>query len=331
MTRYQNGRAPLSDLVKLGDKHYLPAGTCARWQEMQRLAWEKYGVWLVITPGWNGYRPLDIQVQYRAELGIYAAVPGTSSHGLTYQGRDCAAIDVNNWQALAPGNQSLAWARFVALCRLVGFTVDFVTPQELWHIGDFDPFMIPAFAAVTINPATTARPTEDDMYDDKAKEAAANRHTEALREISYLRPIKLYALVDENGAGGWVWVGPSGRFWAVPNGAYVAMVEAQKLSQASPIRALQKDEFKFLTEQLLGGLVPDGKNEYNPEAQLDKILSLDQATVDRIVAGIQAAPVVLTQAQLDAITAAAARGAASGGEDGARKALQDLTFVVTAS
>ncbi|MCT2085032.1 hypothetical protein M3D75_02780 [Microbacterium enclense] len=166
MPRYENGRAPLSDLVKLGEQHYLPAGTCARWRELQRLAWEKYGVWLVITPGWNGYRPLDIQIQYRKELGIWAAVPGFSSHGLTYQGRDCAALDVNNWRSLAPGNESLAWARFVALCRLVGFTVDFVTPREQWHIGDFDPFTIPAFAVVTINPGTTAMPGAQSEEDD---------------------------------------------------------------------------------------------------------------------------------------------------------------------
>ncbi|WP_144834117.1 M15 family metallopeptidase [Microbacterium sp. BH-3-3-3] len=166
MPRYQNGRAPLGDLVKFGEQHYLPVGTAARWRELQRLAQEKYGVWLAITSGWNGYRPYDIQVQYRKELGIWAAVPGYSSHGLVYQGRDCAAIDVNNWGALAPGNSSLAWSRFVVLCRLVGFTVDFVSPQELWHIGDFDPFIVPAFASITINPGTTARPPiaeEDDM------------------------------------------------------------------------------------------------------------------------------------------------------------------------
>lgn len=167
MPRYANGQAPLSAMIKIGDEQYLPAGTCARWRELQRLAWEKYGVWLVISPGWNAYRPLNIQIQYRAELGIWAAVPGYSSHGLTYGGRECAAIDVYNWASLAPGNESLAWARFVALCRLVGFTVDFVTPRELWHIGDFnDVWTAPAFAAVVINPATTALPEppqEDDM------------------------------------------------------------------------------------------------------------------------------------------------------------------------
>ncbi|WP_139340720.1 hypothetical protein [Microbacterium sp. CSI-V] len=149
----------------LGPEFYLPSGTAARWRALQRLGLEKYGVWLVPTPGWNGYRPLSIQYQYRAELGIWAAVPRTSSHGLTFNGRDMAAIDVNNWRALAPWSESLAWARFVALCRIVGFIVDFVSPQELWHIGDPDPYTIPAFAVVTINPGTTRmpEPEEDDM------------------------------------------------------------------------------------------------------------------------------------------------------------------------
>lgn len=165
MTRYKNGAAPLADLVNLGPQFYLPHGTAARWRELQRLAWEKYGVWLVPSAGWNGYRPLDIQYEYRKELGIWAAVPGYSSHGLTFNGRDCAAIDVNNWRSLA-SSESLAWSRFVALCRIVGFTVDFVSPQELWHIGDFDPFNIPSFAVVVINPETTAKPSpseEEDM------------------------------------------------------------------------------------------------------------------------------------------------------------------------
>lgn len=182
MPRYENGRAPLNELVRLGDQHYLPIGTCARWQELQRLAWEKYRVRLVISPGWNGYRPFNIQVEYRDELGIWAALPGLSSHGLVYQGRECAAIDVFNWRDLAPGNESLAWARFVTLCRLTGFTVDFVTPRELWHIGDFnDIWTAPAFASVVINPATTARPQseEDDMAIVIKREATGQTFTVA--------------------------------------------------------------------------------------------------------------------------------------------------------
>ncbi|QNA93270.1 MULTISPECIES: hypothetical protein [unclassified Microbacterium] len=163
MGSYTNGRFPLTMMVKLGDKHYLPAGTAARWRWLQRQAWEKYRVWLIITPGWNAYRPYNIQVEYREDLGIWAAVPGWSSHGLIYQGRSCAAIDVANWG-------DLGWARFKALCRLAGFTVDFVSPQELWHIGDFnDIWAVPAFAATPIKPVPAPAPEpelppeEDDM------------------------------------------------------------------------------------------------------------------------------------------------------------------------
>lgn len=171
MGGYSNGRYPLSMMVKLGPKHYLPAGTAARWQWMVRQALAKYAVLLVISPGWNGYRPYDEQVTLRAELGIWAALPGFSSHGLIYQGRQVAAIDVFNWRDLAPGNEALAWSRFKALCRLAGFTVDFVSPQELWHIGDFnDIWTIPAFTQ------------EDDMpLNDtdlrKIRQAVWNDHT----------------------------------------------------------------------------------------------------------------------------------------------------------
>lgn len=141
MGGYTNGNFPLSMMVGLASEHYLPAGTAARWRWMVAQAKAKYGVTLTITPGWNAYRPYAVQVQYRAELGIMAAWPGTSSHGLIYNGQLCAAIDVHNWA-------QLGWARFKALCRLAGFTVDFVTPQELWHIGDFnDIWTVPVFAA----------------------------------------------------------------------------------------------------------------------------------------------------------------------------------------
>lgn len=139
MGGYANGRYPLSMMVHLGGLHYLPPGTAARWRWLVQQAFEKYGVILIITPGWNGYRPFDIQVQYKKELGQWAATPGLSSHGLIYGGKQVAAVDVHNWGVLG-------WARFMALCRLAGFTVDFVKPQELWHIGDFnDIWTVPAW------------------------------------------------------------------------------------------------------------------------------------------------------------------------------------------
>lgn len=142
-------------------QHLAPPGTAARWGELFKLAYQKYGVSLRITPGWNVYRPLNIQRIYRARLGIYAAVPGTSSHGGVYQGRESMAIDVANWRDLGE-TQTQAWSRFVALCRLVGFTTNFVTPTELWHIGDFDPWTVPQFAAVVIKPFPTPEPKEED-------------------------------------------------------------------------------------------------------------------------------------------------------------------------
>lgn len=150
---YSNGRIPLDQLEHLGGDHYLPPGTAARWRWLQRIAFEKYGVWLIITIGWNAYRPYDIQVIYKRELGGWAAAPGFSTHGGMVNGRVVFAIDVNNWAALG-------WARFSALCRLAGFTVDFVSPEELWHIGDYnDGWTIPAGAESTpaINPHTTRK------------------------------------------------------------------------------------------------------------------------------------------------------------------------------
>lgn len=148
---YANGRIPLNALVHLGGDHYLPPGTAARWQWLQRLAHEKYGVWLYITAGWNAYRPYAVQEDYKRRYGNMAAQPGKSSHGGTYAGQVVFAIDVGNWG-------TLGWARFAAVCRLAGFTVNFVSPREEWHIGDFnDAWAIPSGAGTTptVNPGTT--------------------------------------------------------------------------------------------------------------------------------------------------------------------------------
>lgn len=167
-----NGRFPLNRFVHRGGNIYLSPSLNARWNEGVRLGVEKYGVRLYITGdidglgGWNGYRPYDPQVAYRRHYGIMAAVPGTSSHGGVYRGQEVFAVDVANWRDLAPGNESLAWARFVSLMRIVGLTVDFVSPRELWHVGDFNPaWTVPTFGAVAVNPSTTNRPVrkEDDM------------------------------------------------------------------------------------------------------------------------------------------------------------------------
>jgi hypothetical protein len=168
-------------------------------------------------------------------------------------------------------------------------------------------------------------PVEDDMYDDQAKKDAADRHAEAMWELACLRPIKLYALVDESGAGGWLWVGPSGKWWATGQdmGAYVILADAQKLSQPRPIRAMLQAEFDYLTKQFLPSL-----NLSDSEEEMDRIMQLDPVTVSEIVAGIGDRPAVLTVAQLDAIATAAADAAQAGGAQGARDAIKGITLVV---
>ena len=145
---YANGQVPLHLLVKLGEQLYLPPGTAARWRWFVAEGKGRFGVTFRVTgpssrgwDGWNCYRPLDIQRKYKNAFGQWAASPGYSSHGGFYQGREVFAIDVANWA-------SVSWGNFTALANQAGFRVDFVSPREQWHIGDFNnPWIIPAFAA----------------------------------------------------------------------------------------------------------------------------------------------------------------------------------------
>lgn len=144
---YSNGQVPLSRLVHVAGNIWLPAGTLARWRFAVEYAQAKWGFTLRITGQgssswntWNGYRPLSAQKLYRNAYGNMAAIPGTSSHGGTYRGQEVFAIDVDNWAALG-------WARFVEAMHAAGLTVNFVSPREEWHVGDFnDPWTAPAFA-----------------------------------------------------------------------------------------------------------------------------------------------------------------------------------------
>lgn len=172
MPRYRNGEVPLSELVHLGGEHYLPRGTATRWRWMVDTCLAKYGVQLRITPGYNAYRPLWVQRDYKRLLGKWAAAPGHSSHGLTYKGRDFAAIDVQNWA-------DVGWGRFAALCRMAGFKTNFVSPQELWHIGDPDPYSVPG---IQISAVSGRMPREWDEMASKEEIGAVVR--EVLQERS---------------------------------------------------------------------------------------------------------------------------------------------------
>jgi hypothetical protein len=204
---YANGEVPLSALIHVQNNIWLPAGTLARWNWVVQQGFAKYGVTLRITGQyssawntWNGYRPLSAQILYKKEYGNLAATPRLSSHGGTYRGQEVFAIDVDNWRDLAPGNESLAWARFVALMRLAGLTVDFVTPREQWHVGDFNnPWAVPAFASggggSHINPTPKESDVSEDIYVKFGKKggqpvkagAKANIHISDAKDITVAR------------------------------------------------------------------------------------------------------------------------------------------------
>lgn len=276
---YANGRFPLDLFIHRGGNIYLTPGLNARWNEMVRLGVEKYGVRLYITGdidglgGWNGYRPWDAQGRYKAHYGKGAAAQGYSTHGGKVSGRQVFAVDVANVDALAPNNPGLARARLTALAKAVGLTVNFVTPPEWWHIGDFnDAWTVPVFGAVTINPGTTNRPSEeDDMYDD-------GKHREVLTAS---RPIKLYKM-----GTGVVAVGAGGGFWIVPNENYKALLIAWELAGPNEVaRPIDQNELDTM-RKILTTVNPDGDGKAG--AAVETILKLSDDDVRRIVTAISA-------------------------------------------
>lgn len=160
---WRNGYIPESDLVifKRGyngtDGNWfwgLTPGTYARHLALVALAHEKTGRVLSPSDGWGTYRPYDAQVIARRVFGNGAAVPGTSSHGGFWEGRETLAIDYSNWSFVYGGDR----AAFYADCRAVGLTPGMIEPRrgypdEPWHVIDLNPRSgAPAPAADTATP-----------------------------------------------------------------------------------------------------------------------------------------------------------------------------------
>lgn len=184
MTRYPNGRAPLSAMVQirnpdgsLNPSHWLPAATAAKHYELVKRAHAKYGKWLRITPGWNGYRPWDEQVIGRRNACaqgncLAAAYPGFSSHGLTWFHKvhtrnvwvDAAAIDYGNWWEVFPGLNAWADAVEEVGLRFGLIRKDVAGVDEWWHVIDLDPWgPIPASNGAIPFPIPLPEPEEEDM------------------------------------------------------------------------------------------------------------------------------------------------------------------------
>lgn len=147
MPTYSNGYIPESLLVTFATgwsstdgnwKHQLSPATYAKHLELVK---RSPGGKLAVTPGWGAYRPYQAQVVARRLFGNGAAVPGTSSHGGFWEGRQTLAIDYHNWGSIYGWDQ----ARWFADVRAVGLTPGMIMrsrgyPDEPWHVIDLDPW-----------------------------------------------------------------------------------------------------------------------------------------------------------------------------------------------
>lgn len=165
MSRYANGMIPFSALEHIYGDVWLAPATAERFRRLRADVKAETGVTLYITgasargwDGWNGYRPLASQNTYKAYLGIWAAQPGFSSHGGTFRGGDCMAFDIANWN-------SVPWEVFSRLAAKHGLSTNFVSPEERWHVGDKNPWVMPAAAGGGNSaPATPTPETDDPMF-----------------------------------------------------------------------------------------------------------------------------------------------------------------------
>jgi len=177
---WRNGYIPESDLVVFrrgrnvtdGDWFWgLTPATYARHLALVERARERTGRTLETSDGWGTYRPYAAQVIARRIYGNGAAVPGTSSHGGFWEGRETLAVDYSNWSWVYGGDR----AAFYADCRAVGLTPGMIEPSrgypdEPWHVIDENPRSGPGPASngaqpfpQTVETVAPIPPEEDDM------------------------------------------------------------------------------------------------------------------------------------------------------------------------
>lgn len=169
---YRNGEIPESALVifkrghnsRDGDFYWgLPPATYLKHLALVARALKRTGRTLSPSDGWSTYRPVAAQIAARKRYGTGAAVPGTSSHGGFWEGRDTAAIDYGNWAAVYAKFRGRAREEFYADCRAVGLTPGMISkargyPDEPWHVIDLDPW-------AAVPEGSISSTLEDDMPD----------------------------------------------------------------------------------------------------------------------------------------------------------------------
>lgn len=198
MPTYTNGRIPSSLLVVFRTgrnttdgywEHAFSPATLARHQALVKLAKKHTGRDLALGDGWSAYRPYEQQIRAKQIHGIYAATPGTSSHGGTFEGQQTLAGDYHNWSWVYEKFGTNKRAAWYADCRAVGLTPGLIEPRrgypdEPWHVVDENPWVMPSYASTTSTPFPTTTPTtpvpEPEEEDDhmKLKGATYTRATD---------------------------------------------------------------------------------------------------------------------------------------------------------
>lgn len=154
---FKNGRVPQDKLITFASGwlpnegtwyHQLPPGTFAKHLSLVALAKRNTGRTLKPSEGWSCYRPLNIQEYAKKVHGIWAATPGTSSHGMFWERIECSAIDYGNWSYVYNGDR----AAFYRDVRAVGLEPGLISPQrgypdEPWHVVDKKPWAAGAATA----------------------------------------------------------------------------------------------------------------------------------------------------------------------------------------
>lgn len=186
---FPNGRVPQDRLITFASGwlpnegtwyHQLPPGTYAKHLSLVALAKRNTGRTLKISEGWGAYRPLHIQEYAKKVHGDWAADPGTSSHGMFWEGIVCAAIDYGNWGYVYGWDR----AAFYRDVRAVGLVPGLIHPSrnrtypdEPWHVVDKAPW---AAGAATAGGAVPFAQPKIDVPDEEEDDMA-------LKGLSYIR------------------------------------------------------------------------------------------------------------------------------------------------
>ncbi|MGW9268318.1 hypothetical protein [Microbacterium sp. NPDC055599] len=197
---FPNGRVPQDRLITFASGwlpnegtwyHQLPPATYAKHLSLVALAKRNTGRVLKPSEGWSCYRPYDVQVYAKRVHGIWAATPGTSSHGMFWERIECAAIDYGNWSYVYNGNRG----NFYRDVRAVGLEPGLIStvrgyPDEPWHVVDKRPW---AAGAATGGGAVPFAPTL------------------TFEEDGDMRFVYVRDNIDGNDVGGWGLLNPGWR------------------------------------------------------------------------------------------------------------------------